>query len=43
MTKIFLTGLMTTLFFFTNCSTSGNIFEGSGDVGNCKLNQKYKL
>ena len=40
MTKISLIGLMSALFWviFMSCSTGGSIFEGSDDVGNCKLN-----
>ena len=39
MIKFSLTGLLIALcsFLFTDCSTEGNIFEGSGDVGDCKL------
>ena len=39
MTKISLIGLIHILFLgiFMNCSTGGNLFEGSGDVGNYKL------
>ena len=39
MIKFSMTGLMITFFFsfFMNCSTGSNIFEGAGDIGNCKL------
>jgi len=39
MKKFTLTGFIITLLLsvFTNGSSGGNIFEGSGDVGNCKL------
>jgi len=40
MIKKSLVGLVISFFisFFTHCSTAENIFEGSGNVGNCKLN-----
>jgi hypothetical protein len=39
MNKNFLSGLMIALIavFLMNCSAEDNLFEGSGDVGNCKL------
>ncbi len=39
MKKFVFIGLIITIFvgFFTHCSTGGNIFEGSDDVGNCQL------
>ena len=37
MIKCAMTGLLITFFFFTACTAGGNIFEGSGNVGDCQL------
>ena len=44
MKKFKMIGLMASLFLalFTNCSSGGNIFEGSGDVGDCKLEGSFR-
>jgi len=43
MIRFSIIGVLITLYLglFTNCSTGGNIFDGSGDVGNCKLNGSF--